>query len=153
MEVTRIFDVLPRQLKLFPKADALAGKENGEWKKYSTAQYVQFADEVSQGLMAMGFCKDDKIATISNNRPEWNFVDMGILQIGAVQVAIYPTISENDYRFILNDAEVKLIIVSDDELLAKIESILKDFPAVKHVFTFNNIAGKHNWMEIVELGR
>ncbi|MEO8147475.1 MAG: long-chain fatty acid--CoA ligase [Bacteroidia bacterium] len=153
MEVTRIFDVLPRQLKMFSKQDALAGKENGEWKKYSTQQFVQFADDISNGLLAMGFGKDDKIATISNNRPEWNFVDMGILQIGAVQVAIYPTISENDYRFILNDAEVKLIIISDASLLSKIEHILKDVPAVQHVFTFDKITGKRNWLEIVELGK
>lgn len=153
MNVTRIFDVLPRQLRLFPKEDALAGKENGEWKKYSTQEFASNADNVSYGLLAMGLGKDDKIATISNNRPEWNFMDMGILQIGAVQVAIYPTISEHDYRFILNDAEVKLVVVSDAALCQKIENILEEVPSVKQVFTFNEIEGKRHWMEILELGR
>lgn len=153
MSITRIFDILPRQLELFPKQDALCGKENGEWKKYTTQQFIDAADAVSFGLLALGLSKDDKIATISNNRPEWNMVDFGILQIGAVQVAIYPTISESDYKFILNDAEVKMVIVSDTDLLIKIENILSEVPTIKHVYTFNKIEGKKNWMEIVELGK
>ncbi len=153
MSITRIFDIVPHQVKNYSKQIALAGKESGEWKTFSSEQFQQYADYVSLGLLAMGFGKNDKIATISNNRPEWNMVDMGILQIGAVQVAIYPTISENDYRYILNDAEVKLILVSDSELYNKINGLVKDVPSVQHLFSFDRIEEKPNWMDIVEKGR
>lgn len=153
MTVTRIFDILPRQLALFPNHDALCGKENNAWKQYSTIDFINGADEISLGLLAMGITKDDKIATISNNRPEWNMVDMGILQIGAVHVAIYPTISEHDYNFILNDAEVKLVIVSDAELLTKIENIRQHVPTIQHIFTFDKIEGKKHWTTITDKGK
>lgn len=153
MNVNRIFDILPRQKKLFPKEDAICGKVNNEWIKYSTVDFIKAANEVSLGLMAMGFGKDDKIATISNNRPEWNMVDMGILQIGAVQVAIYPTISENDYHFILNDAQVKMVIVSDADLFSKIENIRQGVPTIQHVLTFDKIEGKTHWSSITDLGK
>ena len=100
MEVTRLFDILDNYLKKFPKEDALAGKENGVWIKYSTEAYVQNVNDLSYGLMQLGIKKGDKIATITPNRPEWNFLDMAILQLGAVHVPIYPAISESDYEHI-----------------------------------------------------
>ena len=106
MEVTRIFDLLSKYEKEFkPKEDVLAGKENGEWVKYNLKTYRKMADSISLGLLELGIKKGDKIATIANNRPEWNFIDMGIMQAGAIHVPIYPTISEDDYRYILKHAE------------------------------------------------
>ena len=99
MEVTRLFDLLPYYKKNFKaKDDVLAGKENGKWIKYSIDQYIEAATDISYGLLKLGVKPGDKIATISNNRPEWNFVDMAILQVGAVHVPVYPTISESDYK-------------------------------------------------------
>ena len=112
MEVTRIFDLLPYYKQKFrPKEDALAGKENGEWVKYSIDQYIETANNISYGLLKLGIQKGDKIASISNSRPEWNFVDMGILQAGAVHVPVYPTISESDYKYILKHSDVKYVFV------------------------------------------
>jgi long-chain acyl-CoA synthetase len=97
----------------------LAGKDQGQWVQYSTEQFKKTADHVSYGLLHMGIGVGDKVAIISNNRPEWNFADMGILQTGAVNVPIYPTISDHDLRFILMDAEVKIVFVSSAELESK----------------------------------
>src|SRR5687768_11449243 len=111
MEVKRLFDLIPHQLERHPLNVAFAGKENGTWINYSSHDFRKYTDLVSYGLLAKGIVKDDKIAIISNNRPEWNFTDLGILQIGAVDVPIYPTISEHDLKFILEDAAVKFIFV------------------------------------------
>src|SRR5689334_20973 len=112
MEVKRLFDILQKQKDEFPLADALAGKENGTWRKYSTQEFYSTAELVSYGLLSLGLKKDDKIAIISNNRPEWNILDMGALQTGVVDVPMYPTLSDSEWKFILNDCGAKLIFVS-----------------------------------------
>jgi long-chain acyl-CoA synthetase len=153
MQVTRIFDLLPHQLQNFPKEDAVCGKENGVWVHYSTAQYIRKAEQIAYGLLQLGIKKGDKIASISNNRPEWNFLDMAIHQIGAIHVSIYPTISESDYQYILNHADVKIVFVAGWELLRKIENILNSIPNLKdNVYTFRNLRGYKHLNEIVELG-
>ena len=112
MEVTRIFDLLDHAKQYFPCEDMLCGKENGMWTPYSTERYITLVNSLSYGLLHLGVEKGDRIASISNNRPEWNILDMAILQVGAIHVSIYPTISESDYQYILNDAQVKMIFVS-----------------------------------------
>ncbi len=120
MEIKRLFDILPHCKSSYkPKPDVLAGKENGEWVKYGIDYYIETANNISYGLLKLGVKNGDKIATISNNRPEWNFLDMGISQIGAIHVPIYPTISESDYQYILNHAEVQYVFVSGMDLLRK----------------------------------
>ena len=154
MEVTRLFDILERDLKEFPKEDALCGKENGIWIKHSTKDYVNKVNSISYGLMQLGIKKGDCIATITPNRPEWNFLDMAIMQIGAIHVAIYPTISEADYRYILNHADVKLIFVSGWELLRKINNIIEGIPSLTDkVYTFRNLRGYRHLNELIEIGR
>ncbi len=156
MEVTRLFDILERYANNFPKEDALAGKENGSWIKYSTDKYVEQVNNLSYGLMQLGIQKGDKIATITFNRPEWNFLDMAIMQLGAVHVPIYPTISESDYKYILNHADVKMVFVAGWELLRKIEHILPEIPSLNEkemVYTFKNLRGHKHLSEIIELGR
>jgi long-chain acyl-CoA synthetase len=151
--VTRIFDILPYQkLKNFNK-EALAGKENDEWVTYSTDDFLNTANLVSYALMALGLGKNDKIATISNNRPQWNMFDFGILQIGAVQVAIYPTISEHDYKFILNDAGVKLIMVSDLDLAQKMRNIVAQLRPDIEIYTFDKLQGFKHWNDLLEIGK
>jgi long-chain acyl-CoA synthetase len=153
MSVTRIFDILPHIVSKFPKPDALAGKVDGKWETVSTQQYADESNLISYGLLALGIGKGDCIATVSNNRPEWNILDMGMLQTGAIHVPMYPTISESDYKFILNDCSAKMIVVSDKELLKKIEHILPEVPSLKMVYTFNSISGAKHWSEIKELGK
>ncbi len=153
MEVTRIFDLLPHYATHFPKDDALCGKENGIWIHYSIQQYIEKVNNISYGLLQLGIKKGDRIASISNNRPEWNFLDMAIHQLGAVHVAIYPTISESDYKYILNHAEVKMVFVSGWELLRKIENIITETPHLaENVYTFRNLRGYKHLNEIIELG-
>jgi len=152
MEVTRIFDLLPHYATHFPREDALCGKENGVWVHYSVQQYIEKVNYISYGLMQLGIKKGDRLASISNNRPEWNFLDMAILQLGAVHVPIYPTISENDYKYILNHAEVKMVFVSGWELLRKIENIISETPALaENVYTFRNLRGYKHLNEIISL--
>lgn len=154
MEVTRLFDLLPYYKKSFkPKDDVLAGKENGQWIKYSIDQYIEIVDCISYGLLQLGVKPGDKIATISNNRPEWNFVDMAILQIGAVHVPIYPTISESDYKYVLAHSEVQYVFISGKEILRKIEHILPEITAIKGIYTFKQVGDLKHLDELIEMGR
>ena len=154
MEITRIFDLLPRYKKTFnPKDDALSGKEDGKWIKFSIDQYIEAANNISYAFLSLGVKKGDKIATITLNRPEWNFLDMGILQVGAVHVPIYPTISESDYKYILKHAEVKFVFVSGKELLGKINHILPEIPSLEGVYTFKKIDEVKHLDEFIELGK
>jgi len=154
MEVTRIFDLLTRFSQQFrPKADVLAGKEGGKWVRYNIRQYQEYADNISFALIRLGITRGDRIATISNNRPEWNFVDMGILQAGAVHVPIYTTIRESDFRYILSHAEVKLIFISGKDIYRKIEHILPDLPSLGGLYSFTSCEGARPFRELVELGK
>jgi long-chain acyl-CoA synthetase len=151
--ITRTFDLLPHQLNNFNKADTLAYKYDGEWRKYSIQEYIDYADAISYGLMQLGLGKGDKVAIVSPNRPEWNFVDMGIAQIGATSVPMYPTITEADYNFILNDSGCKAIFLADEVLLAKVNSVKGNVASLQHIYSFNKIAGQPNWLDLVELGK
>ena len=151
--VKRIFDIPEFQAKNFPLDVALASKEDNQWKTYSTKEYLDRANLISKGLLKLGIKPGDKIAMISNNRPEWNIMDIGILQIGAIDVPVYPTITEKDYKFIFNDAQVKLCIVSDKELLNKVQNIIDDIPSLTDIYTFNKISGAKHWTEISDLGK
>lgn len=154
MEIKRIFDLLPYyEQKYQPKDDVIAAKENGAWVKYSIKQYREIADNISYGFLALGVRKGDKIAQISPNRCEWNFLDMGIQQAGAIHVPIYPTISEADYKYILNHAEVKYVFVSGMELLRKIKHILPEIPSIQGVFTYKDLHEYKHLNELIELGK
>jgi long-chain acyl-CoA synthetase len=150
--LTRLFDILQKQKSEFPVPDALAAKENGRWRKYSTEEFIEKSNLVSFGLLSLGLKKDDKVAIISNNRPEWNIMDMGMLQVGVVNVPIYPTLSESEFQFILNDSEAKLIFVSDENLFKKISSIKTQVPSLKEIYAFNDVTGAKHWTEILKAG-
>ena len=152
--MTRTFDLLNRLLENYPqKDDILAGKENKQWVKYSTKDYVELATMVSYGLLSLGLKKGDKVAMVSNNRPEWNFIDMGISQAGMVHVPIYPTIGVEEYEYILDDAKPKLIFVSDKGLYEKIKPIVDKAASIESIYTINKVEGAKNWTEVKELGK
>ena len=154
MEVTRIFDLLPYHEATFkPKDDVLASKENGEWARYSIKQYREIVNNISYGFLALGVQPGDKIAQISSNRAEWNFVDMAILQVGAIHVPIYPTISESDYKYILSHAEVTFLFISGQDLLRKINHILPEIKHIKGVFTYRDHHEHKHLNELIELGK
>jgi long-chain acyl-CoA synthetase len=151
--ISRLFDFPYHQLEKYNIPDALVTKQNGEWIKTSTQQYLDKANTISRALLRMGIQKNDKIAIISsNNRTEWHIMDIGILQTGAQNVPIYPTISEDDYEYILNHSEAIYCFVSDDEVLHKVNLIRKNVPNLKEVYSFNEIDGCKNWKELLELG-
>ncbi len=154
MEVTRTFDLLERYKELYShKDDALACKVNGEWVKYSSPDYINYCNWISYGLMALGLKKGDKVANIANNRPEWCFLDLAASQAGIVHVPIYPTISKEEYEYILNHAEPKLVFVSDKGLYSKIKPIAEAAPSISEVYTYDDVETAKSWKEIVELGK
>lgn len=152
--ITRLFDFPYYQQEKYTNiSDALVSKQNGVWVKTSTQEYIAKANAVSRALLKMGIQKDDKIAIISsNNRTEWNIMDIGALQTGAQTVPIYPTISEEDYEYILNHSGAIYCFVSDAELLRKVNLIRDKIPNVKEVYSFNEIEGCKNWNELLILG-
>lgn len=154
MEVTRLFDILERYKEIYPEQQkALSFKRDGEWHSYSLDEYVTTTDYISAGLLEIGVKPGDKIAIISSSRPEYNMIDMGIMQIGAIPVPIYPTISVDDYKYILNHAEIVYVFSEGEELLRKIESILPTVPTIKGIYTFKD-RGRHKYLaELTELGQ
>lgn len=153
MNVSRLFDTLTRQLTQCPRENALAYKEAGEWKTYDIRQVKQIVDNLSLGLMKMGIKPGDKVAIISYNRPEWNFADLAIQQIGAISVPMYPTITVEDYRFIFEDAGVKMVFVENAELYAKVDQAVKGLHSIKDIFTFEALEGVNYWKELTEQGK
>jgi len=152
--IKRLFDLLTHNKNNYlPKDDVLAGKEDGKWRKYSIDEYISIVDDLSYGFIHMGVAKGDKIATIASNRPEWNFVDMAVMQVGAVHVPVYPTISESDYKYILAHAEIKYIFIGGPDLYRKIEHILSDIPTLKGVYTFKEGTSIPHYSEIIRLGQ
>ena len=158
MEVKRLFDCIDHQLQHFPKPDMLNAKVNGEWISYSTQQVKEIVDELSAGLIELGVSSNDfsdegtdKIGIISNNRPEWIFTDLAVQQTGAMLVPVYPTTSANELQFILNDALVKYMFVSSQELFDKVNSIKAGVPSLKKIFSFDEVEGVDHWKVISAL--
>lgn len=150
--VKRLFDIPAHQLKQFPKNDCLTSKVNGVWTKYSTKEFVEMSNMMSRGFLALGIKPGDKIAMISNNRPEWNITDMAILQVGGVDVPVYPTISSADYKFIFNDAGVKYCFVSTKDLYDKVIAIKNEVPTLLEIYSYEKLEGVKFWNEILDLG-
>lgn len=154
MEITRVFDLLPYYEEHFqPKDDVLAGKENGAWRKYSIKEFREIVDNLSYAFLKLGVERNDNIATVTNNRPEWNFIDMAVMQVGAVHVPIYPTISDSDYRHILNHAQIKYLFLSGMAMYKRLENIIKEMDHLKGVYIFNDEQGLPRWTELLELGK
>ncbi|MNX68981.1 Long-chain-fatty-acid--CoA ligase FadD15 [compost metagenome] len=152
--ITRLFDFPYHQQEKYSIPDSLVTKQNGEWVKTSTDEYISKANAISRALLRMGIQKNDKIAVISsNNRTEWHIIDIGILQTGAQNVPIYPTISETDYEYILNHSEASYCFVSDDVVLGKLNAIKNNVPKLKGIYSFNQIEGCKNWTELLDLGK
>ncbi len=139
MKITRVFDLMPFLKMYYPESTIFSAKVDGHWQHYDTDAFIRNVDDLSLGLIALGIKKDDKIANMSPNRPEWNFVDFAVMQIGAVHLPLYPTLSEADLKFIINDAEAKVIFVADVELLEKIKRVKNECPTLQHIFTYNKV--------------
>ncbi|MBN2521155.1 MAG: long-chain fatty acid--CoA ligase [Bacteroidales bacterium] len=153
MEITRTFDLLERYRKHFNKPDALVSKKNGMWVEISSQEYIETSYYLSYGLLAKGFKKGDKIASISANCPEWNIIDMGMAMAGIIHVPLFTTLNSNEYKYIFEQAEVKLVFVSDQSNYNTISTAWKQVFNNDQIYSFNNLEGVTSWQEIIELGK
>ena len=150
---TRLFDIPHYQLEHIPMKLMMTSKVGGEWKAYSTKEFIEAVDQASRALLELGVKHGDKVALIShNNRCEWNIMDHALLQIGAVDVPIYPTMTEADYEYIFNHSESIYCFVSNDELYDKVSAVLDKCEHMNQVYTFEHYEGKNHWSEVLELG-
>lgn len=156
IQPTRLFDYLQYQLEKFPKADMLTGKVNGQWKPLSTEAVTAMVNRLSEGLLKLGISgndmeveRQDKIALISRNRPEWLILDLACQQIGAILTPIYPTTNINELEYIFNDAAVKYAFVSGDVILDKVNNIRDRVPSLVSVYSFDKMEGAQYWEEIM----
>ncbi|AWO01097.1 long-chain fatty acid--CoA ligase [Chitinophaga alhagiae] len=150
---TRLFDVIPHQLAYYSKTDMLAAKDQGVWKTYSTSEVAGIVQRYSSGLLRSGFGPDSKVAIISTNRPEWIFTDLACQQIGAILVPIYPTISDTELEFVLNDAEAGVLFVSNQDLYEKVNALRGKLPRLQHIYSFDIIPGVQHWSAITALAK
>jgi len=152
-QVTRLFDLLDVYIENHPPGnDALLKRKAGKWYGYSSADYINYARTISLGLMALGVGRGMKIATVMVNSPEWNFFDMGIMMAGAVQVPIYPTISADNYCYILNDSHAEYLIVSNHDIWQRVRNVCPNVPSLKGIFSIEKVKGLRHWKELLELG-
>ena len=153
-DITRLFDFPYYQLEKFDLKNSLVTKYNGEWIATSTRDYINKANTVSRALLKLGVKPNDKIALISmTNRTEWNIMDIGILQLGAQNVPIYPTISEEDYAYVLNHAECVYCFVSCSEVYEKVKAVKDKVPSLKEIYSFDELGECKNWKELLQLGK
>jgi long-chain acyl-CoA synthetase len=153
-KVTRLFDLLDIYKDEFSSlSNAFNCKNDGTWISYSAKDYITYSNEISLGLLSMGIEPGVRVGTIMLNCPEWNFFDMGLLQVGAIQIPIYPTISEENYKYILNDAGVEYLIISNQEIYQRVTPILKDIPSLKEIYSLEPIPGVKSWHEILAAGK
>ena len=156
-EPKRIFDLVPFQLQKFAKPDALAAKVNGAWRRYSTQEVADICNKLSAGLLSLGLSAGDgtpegkdKVAIISNNRPEWVMLDIALQQIGVVLCPVYPTTNPNEIEFIFNDAQVKYVFAGTEDMLEKIRSVAPKVPGLRNIYTFDEVPGADNWRSLTE---
>jgi len=155
MNVTRLFDLLDNYIENYPDQNAaLVCKREGAWKKISICEYVELTNDLSYGMLALGIQSGDKVGIVSSNRPEWNMLDFATMQIGAVSIPIYPTISQNDYSHILNHAEMKMIFIEGKELRTKLKPILPEIKTLKEIFTFTDENTEYKYLDqLITLGK
>ncbi len=150
--IKRVFDLLQFNLDNFPKDNFVGGKQAGKWVSYSTHEFNELVDHLSRGLINKGMGKGSKIAVMSPNRPEWNITDFAIMQIGAYQIPFYPTLADQDIRFILKDAEVNMIFVADEKLYLKVKTIAAEFNPLLPIYTIDEVEGAEHWKSLVTAG-
>ena len=141
----RLFDIPFFQLENYPTDNMFVSKKNGVWTGISTQKFIDIVNETSRGLISLGIQPKDKIAIVSNNRLEWNIMDIAIQQVGAIVVPVYPNISSNDYKYIFNDAEIRLCTVGSKELYETINALKTEIPSLKNLYSFDEIEGYPNW--------
>ncbi|TZF82995.1 long-chain fatty acid--CoA ligase [Pedobacter sp. BS3] len=149
--LNRIIDLLDNLDTVYKNEPVVAGKRRGEWQHYTATRFKDHVNILSRGLLALGISPKDKVAIMSENRPEWNICDFAIMQIGITQVPMYPTLSEHDIEFILQDAGIRLLFVSGSDTLYKVQDVCRKTGT--QIYTFDKIAGVPHWLDITEAGK
>ena len=149
---TRTIDLLERWITQFPNCNALSEKIDGKWIFYTSEKYYEIAHQFALGLLDLGFKKGDKIVTVTNNRPQWNFVDMGMALAGVVHVPVYTSMNAEEYGYILEHSDASMVIVSDQKLHDLVKPESEKINAIEHFLTFDRIDGVRHWTEITEIG-
>jgi long-chain acyl-CoA synthetase len=153
MAVTRNFDLLDRYRELYKKEDALCARINGAWVKYSSDDYIEYSCNFSYGLRSLGLHKGDKIITVSNNRPEWNFADLGMAMIGVIHVPVFSSLNASEYEHIIKHSGAKMVIISDSKLFRVIKPAIEKCNLTENIFSFDETEGVRNWNEILNSGK
>lgn len=153
MEVTRTFDLIDWSCEVYPREVMFGGKHDKEWVTYSTEAVRELTDLFSIGMLSLGYKKGDHVATITPNKAEWNIVDHGLSQAGMIHVPVYPTISQEEYAFILDHSEAKAVFVGNKQLNTKIAPIVAKIPAIREIFTFEAIEGIRSVDDVIAEGR
>lgn len=152
IEAKRLFDIPHFQLKNHPNPNMFVTKTDGVWKGVSTADFLDQAMQYSKGLLALGVKPGENVALVSATRYEWNIMDIAIQQVGAIVVPLYPNISENEYRYIMNDAQIRICVLANEELYEKINNIKGDVPSLEQVFSFEHLENCTSWTAIAAQG-
>lgn len=152
MEVTRTFDLLEQLVQKYPKDDILSRKSNGKWIKYSCDQYKHYSHLMAYAFLAMGYQKEDKVIAISNNRPEWNFTDMGLTMCGMIFVPVYSTLSNEDYLHIIEHSDAKVIFLGGEQLVKKIAPLVSKIDREIKIFTYDHVEGYKSIDDLYKLG-
>lgn len=153
MEVRRTFDIIDWNIEKYPREAALSGKRGNDWFHYSTEDFRDNSNWVSYGLMSLGLKKGDKVATITGNRPEWNFVDMGLSQAGMIHVPIYPTIGSEEYEYIFNHSGVKVIIFSNTGIYNRIKDVISKIKGIEAIYSFDEVEGVIGFDKLIKAGK
>jgi long-chain acyl-CoA synthetase len=153
MVPTRNFDLLERFTTMFPGKNALSEKTDGKWHFYTSEDYSQISHQFALGLLEMGFRKGDKIMTVTNNRPQWNFVDMGMSMAGLIHVPVYTSMNAEEYGYIMDHSDARMVLVSDQKLFELISPEVKKSKKAEHMFTFDSVQGAKHWNEVLQKGK
>ena len=151
--ITRVFDLLKHNLENFPKEEFISGKINGKWNKYSTAAFCEITDNLSKGLTTLGIGKGSRVAVMSPNRPEWNICDYAIIQLGAYQIPLYPTLADHDIKFIIENSETNVVFVADEALYKKVNAVLQNSSQPFKIYTIDKVEGAEHWQDLIQIGK
>jgi len=152
MKPTRLFDLLSYQKANQPLNDTFSYKYDGAWKNYSTDDVINIVNAISRGFLKLGLNKNDKVGIVSSNRPEWNFIDLALQQIGAVSVPMYPTITPKDYKFIFEDSGLKYVFAEEQELYDKVKKASEGLSFIENIYSFEKLDGVPLWTDLQASG-
>ncbi len=152
MKVRRTFDIVDYCCKKYPNKELFYTKKSGKWDSLNSGEFKSLTDRLSLALLAFGVKKEENVASIfSNNSYEWNIIDMAVAQIGAVHVPVYPTISDSDYLFILTQAEIRILFVSDQVVYNKVSQLIRELPQLDTIVSIERLPNVEHFLDFIEL--